>query len=68
MIHDQLTPYGVSLELLNLFLKWLYDADWEDARGVIRLRADPKLAGLARADTFHNTRVFLTALLGSCRA
>ena len=57
------TPYGVSLEVLNGYLKSLYDADWEAERGVIRFSADVKLAELARAEVFHNTRIFLNALL-----
>lgn len=57
------TPYGVSLDVLNRHLKSLYDADWEDECGVIRFSADLKLAELARAEIFHNTRIFLNALL-----
>jgi len=49
--------------VLNRHLKSLYDADWEDERGVIRFRTDLKLAELARAELFLNARVFLNALL-----
>lgn len=63
MIPNLPTPYGVSMEVLNGYLKSLYDADWEDSRGVIRFSADIKLAELARADVFHNARIFLNALL-----
>lgn len=63
MIFNLTTPYGVSLEVLNQYLKSLYDADWEDERGAIRFSADIKLAELARAKVFHNARIFLNALL-----
>ena len=63
MIPNPLTPYGVPLDALNRFLKSLYDADWEDPRGVIRFSADVKLAELDRATQFHNTRIFLNALI-----
>ena len=59
-----LTPLSdVPLEVLNRHLKSLYDADWEDERGAIRFSADIKLAELARAEVFHNARIFLNALL-----
>lgn len=54
---------GVPLDVLNRYLKSLYDADWEDTRGVIRFSADTKLEEFARADVFHNARIFLNALL-----
>lgn len=63
MIPSQPTPYGVLLEVLNSYLKSLYDADWEDPRGVIRFNADLKLVELARAEIFHNARIFLSTLL-----
>lgn len=63
MIPNLPTPYGVSLDVLNRYLKSLYDADWEDECGVIRFSADIKLAELARAEVFHNAQIFLTALL-----
>jgi hypothetical protein len=63
MIPNFLTPFGVPLDALNRHLKSLYDADWEDPRGVIRFSADVKLDELARADIFHNARIFLNALL-----
>lgn len=58
-----LTPYGVPLDVLNRRLKSLYDADWEEPRGAIRFSANIKLAELTRAEVFHNTRIFLNALL-----
>jgi len=63
MIHNQLTPYGVSLDVLNGYLKSLCDADWEDPRGAIRFSADLKLNELAQAEIFHNARIFLNLLL-----
>ncbi len=62
MIPNPPTPYGVPLDALNRHLKSLYDADWEDPRGVIRFSADLKLAELARTEVFHNARIFLNAL------
>ena len=53
----------VPLDVLNCYLKSLYDADWEDVRGVIRFSADAKQGELARADVFHNAHIFLNALL-----
>jgi hypothetical protein len=63
MIPDLLTPFGVPLDTLNRHLKSLYDANWEDPRGAIRFSADVKPDELARADVFHNARIFLNALL-----
>lgn len=63
MIPNLPTPYGVSLDVLNRHLKSLYDADWEDERGVIRFSADIKLTELARAEVFDNARIFLNAVL-----
>jgi len=63
MIPGLPTPYGVPLNVLNGFLKSLYDADWNDPRGVIRFSDGVKLEELAGADFFHNTRIFLNALL-----
>ena len=61
---SNLTPLSdVPLDVLNRHLKSLYDADWEDERGVIRFSADIKLTELARAEIFHNARIFLNALL-----
>jgi hypothetical protein len=45
---SNLTPLSdVPLDVLNRHLKSLYDADWEDKRGAIRLSADVKLADLS---------------------
>jgi hypothetical protein len=63
MIFHPITPCGVSLDVLNRFLKSLYDADWEDPRGAIRFSAETRLDELERADTFHNARTFMNALL-----
>jgi hypothetical protein len=63
MIPNPITPLGVALDALNRHLKSLYDADWEDERGVIRFSADIKLTELARAEVFENARIFLNALL-----
>ena len=63
MIPNPLTPYGVPLDALNRYLKSLYDADWEDPRGVIRFSADVKFSELDRATMFHNARIFLNTLI-----
>lgn len=63
MISNLTTPYGVSLEVLNQYLKSLYDADWQDPRGAIRFSAEVKLAELTQARLFQNTRMLLNALL-----
>ena len=63
MIPNPPTPYGVPLDALNRYLKSLYDADWEDPRGVIRFSTDVKFSELERATVFHNARIFLNALL-----
>ncbi len=57
------TPFCVPLDTLNRHLKSLYETDWEDPRGAICFSADTKLDELARADIFHNTRIFLNALI-----
>ena len=62
MIPNPITPFGVSLDALNRHLKSLYDADWEDAHGVIRFGTNLKLAELARVEVFQNARIFLNAL------
>jgi hypothetical protein len=63
MIPNLPTPFGVSLDTLNRHLKSLYDAHWEDSHGAICLGADVKLDELDHADVFHNTRIFLNALI-----
>lgn len=63
MIPNLMPLSDIPLEVLNRHLKSLYDADWEDERGVIRFSANAKLAELARAEVFHNTRILLNALL-----
>lgn len=63
MIPNPITPLGYPLDVLNLHLKSLYDADWEDQRGVIQLSADIQLEELQQSQVFQNTRIFLKALL-----
>jgi hypothetical protein len=57
------TPYGVSLEVLNSYLKSLYDANWEDPCCTIRIGNGIRAEELAGAEIFHNARIFLHALL-----
>ena len=63
MIPGSIGPFGISLDALNRHLKSLYDADWEYSRGAIRFSANVKLDALAKANTFHNARIFLSLLL-----
>jgi hypothetical protein len=63
MIPNLSTPYGVSLEVLNCYLKSLYDANWEDPHGTIRIGSTITLAELARSKIFLNASIFLNALL-----
>jgi hypothetical protein len=63
MIPNPITPLGYPLDVLNRHLKSLYDADWEDQRGVIRISADIRLEELQQSQVFQNTRIFLKALL-----
>jgi hypothetical protein len=62
MISDLLPASGPDLAALNLFLKSLHDADWEDPHGVFRFNNDTPLAELGAADFLQNTRLFLQAL------
>jgi hypothetical protein len=62
MIADVPPASGPFLDRINRFLKSLYDADWGDPNGPIRLAEDLTLADVAGAEVFHNTRVFLQAL------
>lgn len=62
MIPDPTTPFGVPLAVLNRYLKSLYEADWKAPRGAIWFSPEVQLAELARADIFHNARIFLTLL------
>jgi len=63
MIPNLPTTFGVPLDVLNGYLKSLYDADWNDPRGAIRFSDRVRLDELAKADFFHNTRTYLNALL-----
>lgn len=67
MIADVPPASGPFLDRINRFLKSLYDADWCDPSGLIRLAEDLTLADVAEAEVFHNTRVFLQALTDAGR-
>lgn len=52
------TSYGVSLEVFSRYLKLLYDADWEDERGVIQAPLAVTLWRLGEKDTVRVTPLF----------